>query len=83
VHTQQNSATFDWVDLVSDKIEEIILPQIPIHLNPDGLTPQQGWQFSCVELREADNMTLKLGQNTAQTLVIKQLQFSLIISKIS
>lgn len=82
-HTQQNSATYDYVDIISDKIEELILPAIPLYNNPDGLTAQQGWQFSCVELRDINSMALMLGQNGAQTTVLKQLQFSLIISKIS
>jgi hypothetical protein len=82
-HTQQNSATYDFVDIISDEIERLILPEIPLYGNPDGLTPQPGWQFSCVELRDINSMALTLGQNRAQTTVLKQLQFSLIISKIS
>lgn len=82
-HTQQNSATYDFVDIISDKIEELILPAVPLYLNPDGLTRQEGWKFDCVELRDVNSMALTLGQNRAQTTVLKQLQFSLIISKIS
>lgn len=82
-HTQQNSATYDFVDIVSDEIERLILAAIPTYNNSDGLTQQSGWQFSCVELRDVNSMALTLGQNRAQTTVLKQLQFSLIISKIS
>lgn len=80
-HTQQNSATYDYADIISDKIEELILPVAPLYNNQDGLTPQTGWQFSCVELRDVNSMALTLSQNRAQTTVLKQLQFSLIISK--
>lgn len=80
-HLQQNSATYDYVDIIGDKIEELILPASPLYNNQDGLTAQAGWQFSCVELRDVNSMALTLGQSGAQTTVLKQLQFSLIISK--
>jgi hypothetical protein len=80
-HTQQNSATYDYVDIVSSKIEELILPAEPVYNNPDGLTPQVGWEFRAVELRDVNSMALTLGQAGAQTVVLKQLQFSLIITK--
>ncbi len=82
-HTQQNSATFDYVDTVAEKIEQLILPPEPVYQNRDGLTDQPGWRFSCVELRDTNSMALTLGQNKAATVVTKQLQFSLTISKIS
>jgi hypothetical protein len=82
-HTQQNSATYDYVDIISDEIERLILPAIPLYVHSDGLTAQSGWQISCVELRDVNSMALTLGQNRASTTVLKQLQFSLIISKIS
>lgn len=81
-HTQQNSATYDYVDIVGSKIEELILPNEPVYNNPDKLTAQPGWRFSCVELRDTNSMALKLAQNSAATIVTKQLQFSLTISKI-
>lgn len=77
-HVQQNSATFDYVDLVSDKIEEIVLPPI----TGNGLVPQTGWQFHALQLESVNSMQLRIGQNKARITVLKSLQFSLIISKI-
>lgn len=82
-HNQQNSATYDYVDIIGDEIERLILPAIPLYNNPDGLTPQPGWQFSALELRDVNSMALTLGQNKAACTVLKQLQFSLTISKIA
>lgn len=81
-HTQSNSATYDYVDIVSDKIEELILPQQPMYNNPATLlAPQIGWQFANVQLRDVNSMALQLGQGGAQTVVFKQMQFSLTIIK--
>jgi len=78
-HQQQNSATFDYVDIVSDKIESLLLPAIP---NSNNLVPQSGWAFHALQLESVNSMQLTLGQNKAKTVVAKSMQFSLIITKI-
>lgn len=81
-HIQQNSANYDFVDAISDKIEELILPAQPIYANPSTLLiEQQGWAFNAVQLESTHSYPLSLGQSTAQTVVYKQLVFSLLISK--
>jgi len=83
-HTQQNSANYDFVDTISEKIESLILPTQPIYGAPDNLlTPQPGWDFRNVQLESAQSYPLNFGQNRAETVVYKQLVFSLLISKIS
>lgn len=79
-HIQQNSANYDFVDAISDRIEEIILPS---QMNADTLlATQPGWRFNNVQLESTHSYPLSFGQNTAQTVVFKQLVFSLLISKI-
>jgi hypothetical protein len=81
-HVQQNSANYDIVDIISEKIESLILPEQPIYGNAETLLVQQeGWQFNNVQLESVNSYPLSFGQGTAQTVVFKQLVFSLIISK--
>lgn len=83
-HTQQNSANYDLVDIISEKIEELVLPNQPIYGGPDNhLTPQLGWAFQALQLESSQSYPLSFGQNRAETVVYKQLVFSLIISKIT
>jgi|SRR6478752_1936627 len=79
-HVQQNSATYDYVDLVSDKIEQLINPLgLP---NGSSLPPQSGWQLNVVQLESVNSMTMRIGQAKARLTVAKMLQYSLIITKI-
>jgi len=83
-HIQQNSANYDYVDAISEKIESLILPAQPIYGAPDSLlVAQQGWDFKNVQLESAQSYPLNFGQNTAETVVYKQWVFSLLISKIN
>lgn len=78
-HTQQNSATYDYVDIVSDRIEQLTMPGNP---NESGLTAQTGWRFNNLQLESVNSMTMRMGQAKARLTVAKMLQFSLIITQI-
>src|ERR1044072_7256894 len=63
-HTQQNSATYDYVDLVSDKIENLINPTG--QPNDAALPDKNGWRYNAVQLESANSMTMTLGQAKAR-----------------
>ena len=78
-HRQQESATFDAVDLVGEAIENSILGVKPVASN---LVAQPGWKIETTILTSANSVKLGEIQGGSGLEVIKILQFSSKIVKL-
>lgn len=71
-HVQQNSATLDVVDMVSDEIENRLL----VAPGVGNLAAQTGWQVDGMYLASSNSLKMSGYKSEAGTLVNKILQFS-------
>jgi hypothetical protein len=78
-HRQQNSATFEAVDLVGEAIENSVMGEKPV---ASILSAPPGWQIETTILTSANSVKLQEEQGGAALMVIKILQFSSKIVKI-
>lgn len=76
-HLQQESATFDIVDLISDEIEKIVLNTM--YPTGSGVVQQAGWDIHNVFLQSANSFKMKGVQSGTE--MQKVLTFSSIIIK--
>lgn len=81
VHRQTDSAVKDVLDLVSDKIEDIILFAPTGRPGGNGLIQQQGWTMHNVVLNTVNSLIMELPGNGADIYMQKILEFNLDIMK--
>lgn len=78
-HRQQESATMDWVDDVSEEIENRVFTTLP---DTDTFTAVPGWLIQLTNLETAQTFKMREVQGGSGLIVIKLLQISSLITKI-
>lgn len=73
-HRQQDSATYDYIDVVGNEFEERLLAD-RVGL-PSGLLYTSGWEMVNMFLSSANNIKLKEYQGGAGNIALKIMQFT-------
>lgn len=81
VHRQTDSAVKDVLDLVSDKIENIIIFAPTGKPGGCGLIQQEGWTMQNVVLNSANSLALEVPGNGSEIYMQKIIEFNLDIMK--